>query len=633
MLDVLRQSAGGPLAKTLIGLLVISFGVWGVSGSILGGGGDSVVEVGETKVGLIDYRLAYDGQLNQLSRQFQTRLSREQANSLGLEQNVLAQLVSGAVLDENARKMGLGLSQENLASLIGDDPNFLDASGRFSRSQLQLVLRQIGMREIDYVTNRKAVAIRNQIMDGTTASVGMPKTFLKAYQAYQNEKRVFDYVVIGKEAVAKPPSPTSAEVDKFYQDNKQDYVAPEYRKLKILKLEAQDIANPDDVSREDLEAAYESEKSKFVTPEKRRIQQLVLDNAEQAADIAKQLAAGTTFESIALSLGKSINDIDLGLFQKSGLPDKNVAEAAFALDLNSPSDVIEGLFGPVIVRVSEIEPEQVTPFAEVEDQLREQVAVTLASDELFDTHDQIEDERAAGDDLDEAARKAGLTIRIIEAVDSKGLKPDGSAVSGIPDLDRLLQQAFETGVGVEADPVDVGSNGYIWYNVEEITPDRQKPLDEVRSDAEQAWTAAETEARIVEISENIAKRVRNGEDFNVVLGEILPKDSLGKSVEAIRSGSLQRGANSPTLSRDAITAGFNSANASVHVTTSTEADKRVVLKVAEIDAGSGDPLAGDVTTQLNAAASDDLLAQVVGDLQAREDVLVNRQAIEAALSY
>ncbi len=71
----------------------------------------------------------------------------------------------------------------------------------------------------------------------------------------------------------------------------------------------------------------------------------------------------------------------------------------------------------------------------------------------------------------------------------------------------------------------------------------------------------------------------------------------------------------------------------MHVTTSTEADKRIVLKVAEIEAGTGTSTGADVAEQLDAAASDDLLAQVVGDLQAREDVLVNRQAIEAALSY
>ncbi len=633
MLDVLRQSAGGPIAKTLIGLLIISFGVWGISGSILGGYGDSVVEVGETKVGLLDYRLAYDGQINRLSQQFQTRLTRDQANSLGLEQNVLAQLVSGAVLDENARKMGLGLSQDNLAGLIGEDPNFLDASGSFSRGQLQLVLRQIGMREEDYVKNRKAVAIRNQITAGTTASLGMPKTFGKAYSAYQNEKRAFDYVVIGSEAVTEKPVPASGDIEKFYEDNKQNYVAPEYRKIRIVKLEAEDIAKPDEVSQEELQEAYEAGQSRFATPEKRRIQQLVLDSAEQAAETAQQLSSGTTFESIALQLGKSINDIDLGLFQKSGLPDKNVAEAAFGLALNTPSEVIEGLFGPVIIRVSEIEPEKITPFGDVEDQLRKEVAETLAVDELFNTHDQIEDERAAGDSLAEAARKAGLTTRVIEAVDSQGLQPDGNPIAGVPDLAKLLQQAFEIGVGVEADPISAGANGYVWYDVEEITPDRQKPLDEVRNEVKQAWIAAETEKRVIEISENIAERVRGGEDFNAVLGEVLPKDSLGNAVTVTRSELIQRSADSSALNRDAITAGFNSANSSVLVASSTEAEKRVVLRVVEVQSGSGEAISKDIASQLDVAASDDLLAQVVGDLQAREDVLINRQAIDAALSY
>ena len=109
MLTWLRGKSGSLMVKLLLGLLVVSFAVWGISGQILTGVGNHVLAVGDTRVQVNEYRLAYDRQLQLLSQQFGTRISREQARAFGLEQQVLAQLVAGAVLDEQAREMDLGL--------------------------------------------------------------------------------------------------------------------------------------------------------------------------------------------------------------------------------------------------------------------------------------------------------------------------------------------------------------------------------------------------------------------------------------------------------------------------------------------------------------------------------------------
>ncbi|WP_375567695.1 SurA N-terminal domain-containing protein [Oceaniradius stylonematis] len=197
MLGSLRDAAKTWVAKLLLLLLILSFAVWGISDQILGGGGGNVViEAGETSVTAQQYRLAYDRQLAIQSQQFGTRLTREQARLLGIDNAVRARMVGSAVLDEQARVMGLGLSEDRLAGLIAEDQAFQGLDGRFDRSQFRLILREVGMTEADYIVDREQAAIRQQIIEAVADGITMPDTFLEAVHRYQGQTRDVSFVEI-----------------------------------------------------------------------------------------------------------------------------------------------------------------------------------------------------------------------------------------------------------------------------------------------------------------------------------------------------------------------------------------------------------------------------------------------------
>ncbi len=110
-------------------------------------------------------------------------------------------------------------------------------------------------------------------------------------------------------------------------------------------------------------------------------------------------------------------------------------------------------------------------------------------------HDKYEDSRAAGDSLREAAAKLGLQVVTVDAIDRAAQRPDGTVVNDLPQSSDLLSQAFETEVGVENNAVNIGGNGFVFYEVEQITPGRDRTLDEVKAKATADWTAEETEKR------------------------------------------------------------------------------------------------------------------------------------------
>lgn len=629
MLDALRKAAGTWVAKLLLLLLVVSFAVWGVSGQIAGGlGGSNVVTVGGTKVSVTDYRLAYDRQLSVLSQQIGQRLTREQAAAFGIDQQVLAQLIAGAVLDEQARKLGLGLSKDRLAALTREDPAFQGPDGKFNRMQFDYVLREVGMTAEDYLRNRQQVAIRQQIVEAVSDGLDAPAAFLSAVALYRGEDRTVDYIVLPRSLVEPIEAPADAELSTWFEERKATYAAPEYRKINYIKLEASDIADPSAISDEQVAKDYEDNRARYTTPEKRSIEQIVFANEEAAAAARASLNGGSTFEEIVAAQGKSMNDVQLGTLARKDVADPAIAEAAFALAEGQVSAVVKGAFGPVMVRVTKIEPEIVKPLDEVKEEIRRDLAVAEASRILFDVHDSYEDARAGGDSMADAAEKLKLKVTTIEAIDRSGQRPDGTVVTDLPQSAELIRAAFDSETGVENPPLNLPGNGFLFYEVDAVTPARDRTLDEVREKVVADWTAATTTTRLAARAEELKKKAIDGAELDAIATE------LGLEKQTKRG--LKRETNDTDFGAMGVSAVFGVAPNGVGVTASTQDGAQILFKVTEVfePAASGpEAVAEDQRKAYAQGMADDLLDQLVAVLQAEYGVSIDRAAINQALSF
>ena len=629
MLDALRNAAGTWVAKLLLILLVVSFAVWGISGQISGGfGGSKVVTVGGTSVSIKDYRLAYDRQLSILSQQLGQRISREQATAFGIDQQVLAQLVAGAVLDEQARKLGLGLSKDRLAALTREDPAFQGSDGKFNRQQFDYVLREVGMTAEDYLRNRQQVAIRQQIVEAVSDGLDAPAAFLSAVALYRGEDRTADYVVLPRSLVEPIETPPDADLAAWFEERKASYAAPEYRKIAYIKLEAEDIADPSAISEEQVAKDYEANKARYTTPERRTLEQIVFANEETAAAARASLNGGSTFEEIVTAQGKAMADVKLGTFSRTEVADPAVAEAVFALAANQVSDVIKGAFGPVLVRVTAIEPEVVRPLDEVKDEIRRDLAVAEASRIIFDVHDSYEDARAGGASMREAAEKLKLTVRTVEAIDRSAQRPDGTVVNDLPQSAELIRAAFETEPGVENPPLNIAGNGFLFYEIEGVTPARDRTLDEVRDRVIADWTSTTAASRLAAKAEDLAKRARDGAGLDVIATEL--------GVEKQTKRGLKREADDVDFGKSGVADVFALAPNGIGITASPQGDARILFKVTEVfePAASGpDAVPEDARKAFSSGMADDLLDELVAVLQAEYGVSIDRAAISQALTF
>ncbi len=626
MLGLLRESVGGVVAKFFIGLLVLSFGVWGIADVFRPSLSDSVLSIGETKVSVQQYAQAYNRSVNRISANIGRVISRQDARAFGIETLVLSDLVAGASLDENARILNLGLSEEALARLLGEEPAFQDSSGNFSRTRFSEAIRLSQTSEANFIATRRSVAIRSQILGAVSSGNLLPKAFLDAAGLYTSEQRKLAYFTISPAQAGTVAAPTDEQLKQQFDANKLKYAAPEYRKIAILKLEPSDLVDEAAISDADVKSDYESRIASYTTPERRRIQQILFKDRAKGEKMAEDLKNGAFFESTLAEAEIDIKDIELGVFSKAGLPDKKLAETAFSLKMNTPSGLVEGTFGPVIVRVTEIEPKVVTPFDEVKGKIRTSIALQNASELLNQVQEEIEDARAGGATLAEVADKQKLKLRIVESIDRASRGPNGTIITDLPESAKVLDEAFKTEIGLEANLIDFGTTGYVWIDVLKITPARDRKLEEIKDRVSKDWRADE-EGKLVQTKADAMKaRLLSGADIATLASEI--------GVELQTTPLLKRSSSHEGLSAAAIGKGFGGKKGAVALVDSSNGAAKLVLQVAEVNSASATTglLSEEDITRMNSAASNDLTQQLIGKFSTGYGYQLNQGNIETALS-
>lgn len=629
MLDSLRNAAQTRIVKGLLAILILSFMVWGGQTLMVTGTSDAVVTVGEVKVSSSDYRLAYERQLSLLSRQLGTPLTRQQARAFGMEAQVYSQLVAGAALDQLAEDMNLGLSEDRLARLIGEDPAFHGANGQFDRMTFSSVLRNAGLTEQDYIKNRSQVAVRSQIVDALSDGFTAPAILVDAVGKYRHETRSIDYLLLSNANIDAVKAPGDDVLAPWFESHKANYRAPEYRKFSYIKLEPEDLIATDAVTEEELRADYEKRKESFRSPATRTIEQLAFPSREAADGAAAKLSAGTSFDDLVKAEGKSAADVLLGDFTKERMPDQKVAEAAFAVASDGGvTPVVEGAFGPVILRVTNIRQEAVRSFDQVKEELRKDIALSVARDQLVGLHDKIEDERAAGATVKEVADQLKLKLVTVDAIDAAGKDQNGDDVTGLPEQRALLQEVLKAEVGLETLAVHIGRDGYAWFDLEEVIPARDRTLDEVRDEVAADWTAEQQRVALAAKAADLKGRVQKGAKLADIASE------LGLVVET-KTGLSRSTQEDAALSQAAIAAAFGGPNGHVANAAGMGGEGQILMQVTAVDDNAPANALDNDSRQIEAiarASGDDILDQMVATLQSVYGVSINQTLAEQALA-
>ncbi len=615
---------GRLLMAVVMGVIVVSFAIWGIGDIFRGFGAGALGTVGSTEISKETMRFAYQNELQRLQQQTGRVITNDQARLAGVDRQVLGRLVTEATLDQKARSLGLAMSDAQVAKSITTDPMFKGPGGEFDRNRFDAALRDSGYNERSFVREQKAIYLRREIGEALAGLLETPDALLMAVDRFRGEARSVDYVVLTPAAAGDIPGPSDADLQKFYEARKSSFVAPQYRKIVTLALTPATAAKPEDISDADAQKIYDATKTqRFGTPERREVQQIVFPSEAEAAAASDKIKAGATFEAIAAERKLTPKDTDLGLVTRADIHDKAIADAAFALKQGETSGPVKGEFGYALVRAAGITPENVRPFAEVAPQIKQDIARDRAKKTVQVLHDKIEDQRASGKPLAEAAKSAGLETRTIEAIDNQGNDRNGMPVPGLVSGPELLRAVFASDIGVDNETIATRDNGYVWFEVAQVDPSRQLSFDEVKDRVAAAWKADEMDKRLAQKASDLVKQLRGGGELSKIAAE--QKLELKHDSGVRRSGG-------EGLDPQAIVAIFNEPDKGAGSASSPAG--RIVFQIldtslpnfnAESDSNK------QMSAQLKQALADDLLTQYIQRLEKDYGVKISDQAVREAI--
>lgn len=624
MLEAMRKGIGTWVAKIFIGLLVLSFAVWGIADIFGGYGGKTIATVGKNEISVQSYQDELNREVRSLSNRLGRQLSMQEARTIGVDQQVLLRMIGDAAMESQAQDFGLGVSDKAVIARVQSDAAFKDSSGQFNQRRYYQLLLANGLDEPEFLQRQRRALVIEQVARPVSTAAHVPASLAEAANTYRNETRKLSYFTLPLAKAGEIPAPSDEKLREFYNSRKAAFRAPEYRAVSTIFLLPDAIAKDLEISEAAIAAYYENNKARYGTPERRAVLQIPFPDKATAEAAHKKLLEGADFFDIAKTRDLTKEDVDLGLIAKTAILDEKAADAIFKMPVDQLSEPIKGDLSTVIAKVTKIEPAVQRSLEDERDTIRKLLAANEASTKILDLYDKIEDERAAGLTLPEIAKKLSLKSVEIEAIDRKGLDKDGKEIPDLAKKLSVVRAIFSADVGVETDPEETADKGFIWYDVRKLTQERQKEFDEAKVDIEAKWRTEEERLLLSKKSQELVDRLRGG----AVMGEVAAELEL----EVKETGQLKRSGRDEALPNAAIQQAFALKEGGFGSTQTSDEKGRVIFQVADVqlpDKADADA-AKALTEALATNIADDLIIQYVRGLRSTFGVNINQQVIDDA---
>lgn len=409
-----------------------------------------------------------------------------------LGDQVVQSLIDRRIALEEAAKLGLDATNEEVARRITADPTFRDAAGNFVGKERYLeIVRNFWGSETSY---EQAVA-EDLTVDKWFRLVSEPARVgddeLEATYRARNEKAQLDYAFVPSASRNVPTTVTPAEALSWLRAHEDEYRRGESRRLKVLVLDRDSILEGVEVAEAEIEAYFRDNAAQFQRPERRRASQILFrvpagsEEADRRAvrDLAESVAAraraGEDFANLARTLSQDPDSAarggDLG-FVARGQREPALEQALFGAPVGEIAPVVESSLGFHVLEITEAQEGGAAPLAEVRDGIRRVLQVRRADETITADAERLRGSVSTVEQLEAAAKESGRTIEEWVVVRDRPAPQFGASP-------EFLQAVFAAANGTVTSPARV-ARGVALAAVVESLPPAVPPLAEILQEVE-----------------------------------------------------------------------------------------------------------------------------------------------------
>jgi peptidyl-prolyl cis-trans isomerase D len=558
MLAGFRSFAKSPFAVLLFGLLIVSFAIFGISDVFKGPQGSGVISAGPRSVSAQDFKQRFDNYRKAMEQRGGEALTPDLAVERGIDRQIVAELTLQESMAAAISKMGVKPSDKLVGDIVHEQMSqlpptqrpFNPITGKFDQQAYAALLAQNGLTPANYEASLRDEIANAHFFSAVAGGLKAPRIYGALQGAYILEARDVAAFAVNPASVERPAPPTDAQLTAFMKENAERLTRPETRVLSIMRVSAKALEPTVAIDQGAVQKAYDFRKDSLAKPETRTLIQIVAPDAKAAATISQRLAKGEDPAVVAKAFGKT--PLVLADKPKTAIPDRKVADAAFALAAGQVSGPITGELGVSVVKVAKITAGSVATLESVRPQIEAEVRAQAAQTKAYDQTQTYQDAHDGGADLVAAASKAGALVLTTAPLTAQGTDQTGQPVAGLtPDI---VKTAFGLAQGSESDLIELGKGEYYAVKVEKVAPASMPPLAEIKPQLTAVWMGQELTKRLKAKADALVARVKKGESIDAVAASVQSK------VQKVPGLSRQNAQQHMGLGREFLGAAFQAKN-------------------------------------------------------------------------
>ncbi|MBU3019438.1 SurA N-terminal domain-containing protein [Paraglaciecola agarilytica] len=524
MLERIREGTQGTWAMAILGLVILSFVFAGVGSYINSSADTAAAKVNDDTISQADLERAYQNERGRMESQYGEAFAALTADSAYLQQfrqGVLDRLIGDKLIEQAAVDLGLRVSDAQIKQAIVAMPEF-QFDGKFDNERYLAVLRQAGFQPNDFRDYMRVDMTRRQL---SNALLGSEFSLLEeTTQAYKLQQQTRDarYLTVPADMFKDDVTVSQSDVENYYQANITQFDTQQQVSLAYVELSVDDLLAGIEVSEDEAEQYYEQNIQDFRTQEERRASHILIEFGDdqqkaeqQAEDILAKINNGEDFAELAETFSSDTfsaeNGGDLDWFSM-GMMDPAFEDAAFALqNVGDVSEVVESEFGFHIIKLTDVKPEETSPFADVKEDVIAKLKAERAEEEFYAKQLRMAEVAfETPDTLDEVAAIAEVDVK------TTVMFSQDSAPQAV-NYPNVVSQAFSDELindQVNSDVIELEDNHVMFIRVADYEAQRTKSLDEVSVEINDILLAEQAQQAAKEWAETVLSDIQSQQDVS-----------------------------------------------------------------------------------------------------------------------